>query len=66
MEYAENAILDVIKVVTEAILIFYELDDQVRPFDRARDLFVNLVTSLILSEKLYFLLFNLCSSSLEL
>ena len=49
----------------EVILIFYELDDQIKPFDRTRDLFENLVTNLLLEGQLYFLLFNLCSNTLE-
>mmetsp|Transcript_33713 Transcript_33713/g.41581 ORF Transcript_33713/g.41581 Transcript_33713/m.41581 type:complete len:174 (+) Transcript_33713:1553-2074(+) len=66
MDYAETTILGVIKLLTEAILIFYELDDQIRPYDRTRDLFENLVTNYILEGQLYFLIFNLCSSTLEM
>ena len=65
MDYAETTILDVIKLLTEAILIFYELDDQIKSYDRTRDLFENLVTNFLLEGQLYFLLFNLCSSTLE-
>lgn len=65
MEYAENTILKIIKLFMEVILIFYELDDQIKPFDRTRDLFENLVTNLLLEGQLYFLLFNLCSNTLE-
>lgn len=65
MDYAETTILSIIKLFMEAILIFYELDDQIKPFDRTRDLFENLVTHFILEGQLYFLLFNLCSSTLE-
>ena len=65
MDYAETTILSIIKLFMEAILIFYELDDQIKPFDRTRDLFENLVTNFILEGQLYFLLFNLCSSTLE-
>ena len=52
-------------MLTEAILIFYELDDQIKSYDRTRDLFENLVTNFLLEGQLYFLLFNLCSSTLE-
>ena len=48
MEYAESTILAMIKLFMEAILIFYELDDRIRPFDRTRDLFENLVTNFLL------------------
>ena len=66
MDYAETTILEVIKLLTEAILIFYELDDQIKTYDRTRDLFENLVTNFLLEGQLYFLLFNLCSSVLEM
>ena len=65
MEYAELVILKVISIFVDAVLIFYELEDVIRPFDRSRELFENLVTNLILNGEVYFLLFNLCSSWLE-
>ena len=65
MEYAELVILKVISIFVDAVLIFYELEDVIQPFDRSRELFENLVTNLILNGEVYFLLFNLCSSWLE-
>ena len=49
MDYAQHTVTSIIKLFMEAILIFYELDDQIRPFDRTRDLFENLVTNLIIT-----------------
>jgi len=65
MDYAQHTVSAAIKLFMEAILIFYELDDQIKAFDRTRDLFENLVTNLIITGEVYFLLFNLCSSVLE-
>jgi len=65
MDYSEFVITKAINMFVEAILMFYELDDSVRTFDRSHDLFKNLVTNLILEGEVYFLMFNLTSSWLE-
>lgn len=65
MDYAENVITKAIGMFVEAILIFYELEDQIKSFHRSYELFENLVTNLILEGEVYFLLFNLTSSWLE-
>ena len=65
LEYAEMVISKAINMFVEAILIFYELDDQIKTFDRTHDLFVNLVTQIVLEGEVYFLIFNLISNWLE-
>lgn len=65
MDYAETIVTKAINMFVEAILIFYELDVQIKSFNRSHDLFTNLVTNLILEGEVYFLMFNLTSSWLE-
>lgn len=65
MDYAEYMLNQAINMFVEAILMFYELDDLVRTFDRTYDLFQNLVSNLIFEGEVYFLMFNLISSWLE-
>jgi len=49
-----------IEIAVQALIGFYSLE--VKPFkDVKRDLLVNLVTGLVLSDEVYFLLFNLFS-----
>ena len=65
LEYAEMTVIKAINMFVEAILIFYELEDQIKTFDRTHDLFVNLVTQIVLEGEVYFLMFNLISNWLE-
>ena len=65
MDYAETIITKAINMFVEAVLIFYELEDKIKSFDRTHELFENLVTNLILEGEVYFLIFNLTSSWLE-
>ena len=65
MDYAENVIIKAINMFVEAILLFYELENQIKSFHRSYELFENLVTNLILEGEVYFLIFNLTSSWLE-
>jgi hypothetical protein len=39
MDYAEFIITKAINMFVEAVLMFYELDDKVRTFDRTHELF---------------------------
>ena len=52
--------------LVDATLIFYELDEKIKQRDLTRELFINLVTNFILDGQLYFLVFNLINSCLEL
>jgi len=65
MDYAEFIVTKAINMFVEAILIFYELEDKIRTFDRNHELFENMVTNMILEGEVYFLIFNLTSSWLE-
>ena len=65
MDYAEFILTKSINMFVEVVLMFYELDDKVRTFDRTHELFQNLVTNMILEGEVYFLMFNLTSSWLE-
>lgn len=65
LDYAEKSVLKVINAIVDATVVFYGLQEQVKPRDLKRELFVNLVTNFMLTGELYFLLFNLTSSHLE-
>ena len=65
MDYAEAIITSAISMFVESILLFYELENQIKSFHRSYELFENLVTNMILEGEVYFLLFNLTSSWLE-
>ena len=62
MDYAEAIITSAISMFVESILLFYELENQIKSFHRSYELFENLVTNMILEGEVYFLLFNLTSS----
>jgi len=48
-----------------ATAVFYSVEDMVKPNKLSRELFVNMITNLILEGEVYFLLFNLTSSWME-
>ena len=62
MNYAKESLIRVINIIVEAVLIFYNLDTQIKPHDLKRELFINLVTNIVLEGELYFLIFNLISN----
>jgi hypothetical protein len=48
-----------------ATAVFYSLEDMVKPNKLSRELFVNMITNLVMEGEIYFLLFNLTSSWME-
>lgn len=62
LAYAKASLLRIINVFVDTLLIFYNLDVVVRPHDLKRELFVNLITNIVLSDELYFLVFNVISN----
>lgn len=54
-----------INTLVDCLLSFYQLEEKVPLRALSRELFVNLVTNLILSKELYFLVFHLTSATLE-
>ena len=62
LAYAKASILRIINVFVDALLVFYDLDTIVKPHDLKREFFINLVTNIVLSDELYFLIFNVISN----
>jgi hypothetical protein len=62
LSYAKASLLRIINVFVDALLVFYDLDTVVKPHDLKREFFVNLVTNIVLSDELYFLIFNVISN----
>ena len=62
LAYAKASLLRIINVFVDTLLIFYNLDVVVRPHDLKREFFVNLITNIVLSDELYFLVFNVISN----
>ena len=54
-----------ISVMVDATLLFYELDDIVKPNSLTKELFTNLITNFIIEGELYFLIYNITSAQLE-
>ena len=65
MDYVEYILTKALGMFVDALLLFYELEDRVRSFDRTYDLFQNLITNIVLEGEVFFLMFNLTSSWLE-
>ena len=65
MDYVEYILTKALGMFVDALLLFYELEDRVRSFDRTYDLFQNLITNIVLEGEVFFLIFNLTSSWLE-
>ena len=63
--YVQYTILKIINVFVDALLTFYEMDDEVSLRDLQRELYVNLITNAVLEGQLYFLVINLINSTLE-
>ena len=65
ISYVQNYVKKVISVMVDATLLFYELDDVVKPNSLTKELFTNLITNFIIEGELYFLIFNITSAQLE-
>ena len=65
ISYVQNYVKKVISVMVDATLLFYELDDVVKPNSLTKELFTNLITNFIIQGELYFLIFNITSAQLE-
>lgn len=66
LDYVLKSVLKQISIFVDALITFYSLDDQVRnERDLKRELFVNLVTNMVLEGELYFLVHNLTSIAEE-
>jgi hypothetical protein len=66
LEYVMKSVLKQISIFVDALITFYSLDDQVRnERDLKRELFVNLITNMVLEGELYFLVHNLTSIAEE-
>lgn len=65
LNYVQKALESFINVIVGATAVFYSLEDLVKPSKLSRELFVNMVTNLVLEGEVYFLLFNLTSSWME-
>ena len=48
-----------INAFVDATILFYELEEAVKPSSLTRELFTNLVTNLVLEGEMYFLVFNI-------
>ena len=59
--YTQNAVQKMISVLVDATLLFYELDEIVRPGSLTRELFTNLITNFVLEGEMYFLVYNITS-----
>lgn len=61
LNYVQKAIESFINVIVGATATFYSLEEMVKPNKLSRELFVNMVTNLVIDGEIYFLLFNLTS-----
>ena len=65
LEYIDSVLLKMINTLVDCLLTFYQLEEKVPLRALSRELFVNLITNLVLSKELYFLVFHLTSATLE-
>ena len=63
--YVQNYVKKMISVMVDATLLFYEIDDIVKPNSLTKELFTNLITNFIIEGELYFLIYNITSAQLE-
>ena len=61
IDYTQNAVQKMINILVDATLLFYELDELVKPGSLTRELFINLITNFVLEGELYFLVYNITS-----
>ena len=54
-----------IEILVDATVMFYELDEFVKPNSLTKELFTNLITNFVLEGELYFLVYNLTSCWLQ-
>ena len=54
-----------INILVDATLLFYELDETVKPGSLTKELFTNLITNFILEGEMYFLVYNITSCWLD-
>ena len=59
MAYTQKMIQKMINAFVDSTILFYELEEAVKPSSLTRELFTNLVTNLILEGEMYFLVFNI-------
>ena len=62
LAFVKAIIVKMIQICVESILIFYGLDQLIKPIDLKRELFYNLIANFIIEGELYFLVFNLISN----
>lgn len=65
LAYVQQSLERFINVIVGATAVFYHLEEMVKPSKLSRELFINMITNLVLEGEVYFLLFNLTSSSME-
>lgn len=62
LNYVQKCLESFINVIVGATATFYSLEEMVKPNKLSRELFVNMITNLVIDGEIYFLLFNLTSS----
>jgi hypothetical protein len=65
LDYVQTSLEGFINVVVGATSVFYSIEELVKPSKLSRELFVNMITNLVLEGELYFLVFNLTSSWMQ-
>ena len=59
--YVQHSVKKMIGVLVDATLMFYELDEIIKPASLSKELFTNLITNYVLEGELYFLVYNITS-----
>lgn len=65
MAYTQKMVQKMINALVDATLLFYELEEAVKPCSLTKELFTNLVTNMVLEGEMYFLVFNIMNQWLN-